>query len=461
MRASASSACSRYRVHRPPVLMVHGLWSDAGAFADMDQTLASSNYEPYQLYRLDYRNTNDSHFDVNYPQVSGGLDAVIQQSADAALAAGKADVVTHSMGGVISRLYVQSPDYQHEVRRIVTSNTPHAGSQMANLLLDRTFDPQGLLCSMLSQAMSSPSVPNRGCFNGAVEDMQVASPATVIDLNQGTQPTDIGVHAIATFFDLAGATDLSSIPVTKETVGPLIVAQVLRGCGLSLIDTIFGFDDSDLIVSVTSQAGGLGGTLRSLFPDQIHMGATANSGVIQEVRNLLNEPKDSSKLHGCRLLPPAARIQFAVPVSAPAAGPGAERDPQRRGERRHDRQPRSRHHPFAWRIVHRAGVRRPGDRHDHGGAEPARRRRRDPRAVGVERALRPPGPGGRGRSTEPARRGAGCRGPSGRRQSHHEHRRPRAGSAGRRRGVSARRVPPPLRHGVVADHRPVRGRRGA
>jgi len=149
------------------------------------------------------------------------------------------------MGGVISRLYVQSPDYQHEVRRIVTSNTPHAGSQMANLLLDRTFDPQGLLCSAISQAMSSPSLPNRGCLNGAVEDMQVTSPATVIDLNQGTHPPEIGVHAIATFFDLAGATDLSSIPVTKETVGPLIIAQVLRGCGLSLIDTIFGFDDSD------------------------------------------------------------------------------------------------------------------------------------------------------------------------------------------------------------------------
>ena len=292
------------RVHRPPVLMVHGLWSDAGAFADMDQTLASSNYEPYQLYRLDYRNTNDSHFDVNYPQVSGGLDAVIQQSADAGLAAGKADVVTHSMGGVISRLYVQSPDYQNEVRRIVTSNTPHAGSQMANLLLDRTFDPQGLLCSMLSQAMSSPSVPNRGCLNGAVEDMQVTSPATVIDLNQGTHPPELGVHAIATFFDLAGATDLSSIPVTKETVGPLIIAQVLRGCGLSLIDTIFGFDDSDLIVSVTSQAGGLGGTLRSLFPDQIHMGATANPGVIQEVRNLLNEPKDSNSFTDAGYSPP-------------------------------------------------------------------------------------------------------------------------------------------------------------
>ena len=75
--------------------------------------------QPFQLYRLDYRNTNDSHFDVNFPQVSGGLDAIIQQSADAGLAAGKADVVTHSMGGVISRLYVQSPDYQHEVRRIV------------------------------------------------------------------------------------------------------------------------------------------------------------------------------------------------------------------------------------------------------------------------------------------------------------------------------------------------------
>src|SRR5262249_33929765 len=42
------------RVYRPPVWMIHGLWSDANAFAARDRTLAGSNYEPFQLFRLDY-----------------------------------------------------------------------------------------------------------------------------------------------------------------------------------------------------------------------------------------------------------------------------------------------------------------------------------------------------------------------------------------------------------------------
>src|SRR5262249_55076467 len=53
-------------VYRPPVVMIHGLWSNAGAFADMEQELSSSHYEPFQLYRLDYQKTNDSPFGVNY-----------------------------------------------------------------------------------------------------------------------------------------------------------------------------------------------------------------------------------------------------------------------------------------------------------------------------------------------------------------------------------------------------------
>ena len=280
------------RVYRPPVLMVHGLWSDAGAFADMEQTLAASNYEPSQLYRLDYRNTNDSSFAVNYPLIAGGLDAVLQQAADANLASGKVDVVTHSMGGVLSRLYVQNPGYGQEVRRIVTCNTPHAGSQMANLLLDRTFDPQGLVCSLLSQAMSSSTVPNRGCYNGAVDDMQVSSFATTNFLNLGVHPADIEVHGLATVFDPNTIPDVS-FAAAPFGVGPFLVARLLRSCGISLVDDVFNHDDSDLIVSATSQTGGLSGSLTSLYSDQAHMGSTANPDVIDRVKGLLNEPGGS------------------------------------------------------------------------------------------------------------------------------------------------------------------------
>ncbi len=288
------------RVYRPPVLMIHGLWSDANAFTVMEQTLAGSHYEPFQLSRLDYGGSNDSSFKANLPLIAGGIRAAIQGSANADLAAGKIDLVTHSMGGVLSRLYLQDPRYQHEVRRLITSNAPHAGSQMANLLLDTSFDSQGGLCSMLSQAMSSPTAPNRSCNNGAVADLQVSSPATTNDLNLGVHPTDVAVHAVTTVFDLADFPDLSGLVEFFGGPAPGVMARLVRACSLSLIDHIFNFDDSDLIVSATSQAGGLSGSLRSDFLGQAHMevprfpGPVANAAVVERVKELLNEPDNSS-----------------------------------------------------------------------------------------------------------------------------------------------------------------------
>jgi hypothetical protein len=107
---------------------------------------------------------------------------------------------------------------------------------MANLLLDRTFDPQGLICSLLSQAMSSSSVPNRGCYNGAVDDMQVSSFATTNFLNLGVHPTDIEVHGLATVFDPNTIPDVS-FAAAPFGVGPFLVARLLRS-GISLVDDV-------------------------------------------------------------------------------------------------------------------------------------------------------------------------------------------------------------------------------
>src|SRR5262249_31485578 len=281
-------------VYRPPVVMIHGLWSNTSAFADMEQELASSHYEPFQLYRLDYQKTNDSPFVVNYTHVGEATDAVIKQSLDADLAAGKVDLVAHSMGGVLSRLYVQNPGYKDDVRRIITCNTPHAGSQMANLLLDTTFDPNGRICGLLSQAMSSDELPNRGCYNGAVADLQVNSFATTNFLNLGVSPDDVQVHALATVFDLSDPFAVLTGAISGAGAAPAIIAHLVRVCGLGLIDSVFNGDDYDLIVSATSQAGGLDGPLTSFFSDQPHMGSVSNGEVIDRVKGLLNEPLDSS-----------------------------------------------------------------------------------------------------------------------------------------------------------------------
>src|SRR5262245_7797927 len=309
------------RVYRPPVLMIHGLWSDASAFADMEQVLAGSNYEPFQLFRLDYGRSNDSSFAFNRPIIPGAIRKAIEDCAESGLAAGKVDLVTHSMGGVLARLYLQDPGYKHEVRRLITSNTPHAGSQMANLLLDRDFDPPGLVCNMLSIGLSLTGQQNRGCHNGAVEDMQVTSPATTDDLNLGVHPTDVPVHAVTTVFDLAGLPDLSPLGLAGGSAG-FVIAKVAQACGVSFVDDVFDSTEYDLIVSAASQAGGLSGSLDSRFSDQPHMsvgtlitGPVANTEVIERVMELLNEPESSSSFTRAGFSP--GQLSYATPGFCP------------------------------------------------------------------------------------------------------------------------------------------------
>jgi len=308
-------------VYRPPVLMIHGLWSDASAFAGMEQALAGSNYEPFQLFRLDYGRSNDSSFASNLPIIPGAIRTAIEDCAEAGLAAGKVDLVTHSMGGVLARLYLQDPGYKHEVRRLITSNTPHAGSQMANLLLDRDFDPPGLVCNMLSIGLSLTGQQDRGCHNGAVEDMQVTSPATTDDLNLGANPTDVAVHAVTTVFDLAGLPDLSPLGLAGGSAG-FVIAQLAQACGVSFVDDVFDSTQYDLIVSEASQAGGLSGSLVSRFSDQPHMsvgplitGPVANPGVIERVKGLLNEPGNSSSFTLAGFSP--GQLSYATPGFCP------------------------------------------------------------------------------------------------------------------------------------------------
>ena len=231
MRASASCASLEIRVYRPPVLMIHGLWSDASAFADMEQTLAASNYEPFQLSRLDYSSTNDSSFTVNYPLVAAA--SARSSSERRRRSRGREGRPGHAQHGrrhqpalhagvpsTSTRCGGSSPP----TRRMRARRWPTCSSTAAST-------PRASSAACSSQAMSGPSDPNRSCFNGAVDDMRVTSPRPPIDLNLGVHPTDVARARVATVFDLAAAT--GSVRTRGDgNRGPLIVAQVSRACGL-------------------------------------------------------------------------------------------------------------------------------------------------------------------------------------------------------------------------------------
>ncbi len=272
-------------VYRPPVLFVHGLWSNGeAAFSTMEDSLSASGlYDGGMLLAADYEATNDFGFQVNDAVVGEGIRNLKAGLLARGISVGKADLVCHSMGGLLARMYVAGENYRDDIRKLITLNAPHFGSQMANLLLDPGISCLGL-CAWLELAGVG------SCFNGAVNDLQVSQAAitTLGDLAM----SDVYLHAVETNETVA---NLSGFVFALRWRVALLQLAALASLNVDewLVD-LFEDPFHDLVVSATSQRGGLSGESVSSVPAQFHMGAAANPTVIGRVRELLAAHPDSA-----------------------------------------------------------------------------------------------------------------------------------------------------------------------
>ena len=100
-----------------------------GAYRPLFNQLQKMGYEwDKTLYGLtyDWRQNNELSAAHLRAQLSG---AVIPRSQALAYVAsdGKADLVVHSMGGLVSRAYIQGPTYDNDVNKVIFTATPHKG----------------------------------------------------------------------------------------------------------------------------------------------------------------------------------------------------------------------------------------------------------------------------------------------------------------------------------------------
>jgi pimeloyl-ACP methyl ester carboxylesterase len=162
------------RLVRPPVALVHGVWSSAGAW--------DRGYSQNNAYRSthvgDYSATNGARFETNSPRVRDFVEQALQLHRNKGFAATQADVMGHSMGGLLTRLHAAGPDFrrpenfdQGDVRRLLTLNTPHSGSTFGNLVVAlHRVRPSETVAAVRAITDNTP----RG---GAVCDLAENSPA--------------------------------------------------------------------------------------------------------------------------------------------------------------------------------------------------------------------------------------------------------------------------------------------
>jgi pimeloyl-ACP methyl ester carboxylesterase len=259
-------------LYNPPVMMVHGLGSGKSAFSTFEKFLINNLNYPFQIIQnVDYRGTNDRSFQENGSVLPQNIVSCLKDARKSGFSASKVNIVAHSMGGILSRLYLQSDLYYNEINKLITINTPHSGSQLANILLDEEIDTDVLCKALMDWNILFE------CNGGAINDLQVDSDAILSDLNGvNLNKNVIPSHAIVTI------------------VNPLDVQVILlkKILGLFLLADLFNGEQSDMIVSQSSQVAGLIVPNVTYKEDISHISSTDDLNIIQDIGDILSaEPK--------------------------------------------------------------------------------------------------------------------------------------------------------------------------
>jgi len=141
---------------RTPVILVHGIWGSGNprpqkgepeyTWKTFRPMLESKGYSSQDIIDVDYTPFNAASFDD--PKIMEKLKIAIEKTLDTIrsqnLAGQKVDIVAHSMGGLVVRAFCEKEKAfcKDHIRKLITIDTPHTGSELANLIVEANDKPQ-------------------------------------------------------------------------------------------------------------------------------------------------------------------------------------------------------------------------------------------------------------------------------------------------------------------------------
>jgi pimeloyl-ACP methyl ester carboxylesterase len=253
-------------IRRPPVVLIHGIWDSPVGW---DKTFVR-NDPPFRITRvLDYEATNAESFSVNVDNVGTFIARVVRDLRNSGTAVTQVDVLGHSMGALLTRIYVGTPQYKRsdnlglgDIHRLISLNTPHFGSSFANLVIAlHRVQPQ--LTERVVTDLTEGII-----VRGAVCDLAENSPALAAIPASSPIPT-------------LAITGTAAPPGTPDA--PALYWQGFLGIFNSfeaklrfpafprdIVDNFRFRQPNDAVVGLSSQQGGLRSTIN--FPDALHFG---------------------------------------------------------------------------------------------------------------------------------------------------------------------------------------------
>jgi len=268
----ASEESTHFKIVRPPVFLVHGIWSGPETWKYDFVRQENPRFPAYGLAAY----PNDQHYYENVFRVRGQLVAFLDEIRSKGYAVTQAWGVGHSMGGQLLRRVVGrklcldgscfrlhdrlTNYYSGDLYGFISVDSPHYGSELADLLL-AMVEQRPWLDRFLCRVDRCP-------LGGAVNDLRVESreTRTVPELVLPTVPM-VGT---------GGSEWLENRPLLPGIPSPLVGASPIdliwnilyfynRSASdfQSFVDSILG-PDHDLLVGFASQTGGA--SAFSVFP---------------------------------------------------------------------------------------------------------------------------------------------------------------------------------------------------
>ena len=124
-----------FMIVQPPLFFVHGIWSSAEVWDTFKQRAGMDGW----WYRdISYESTDDNKY--NAKLLSDELQKFIKKVKNGELywgkkiSATKVDIVSHSMGGLVTRYYIGSYLYTGNIRKFLMLGTPNNGEVDLNIL---------------------------------------------------------------------------------------------------------------------------------------------------------------------------------------------------------------------------------------------------------------------------------------------------------------------------------------
>lgn len=312
---------TRVDIVAPPVVAIHGVWSDREGW---NTFYNDRNTALRTVYLADYADTNQREFANNVPRVRGFIDKALDVHRQKGFAATRADIIAHSMGGILTRQHVLDPAYpapdtfgQGDVNKVVMLTSPQYGSNLANALV-RLYSIAPNKSTLIGTALGSRT---DALVGGSVCDLAENSPAF-----SASVATTLPVSLVTATGAPPGTPTIGAqLPTTLEVA----LSYILDAFEFSVLDLYRFRERNDGIVPLSSQQAGTPASAQLDFNGLTHAtidlpGVTSSAAAAMHAFGVLSRPASDPAY--VSVLPQVPTTGFGGPLTVPGNPPGLPTD---------------------------------------------------------------------------------------------------------------------------------------